>query len=294
MTIKEMEQFTGMNRANIRFYEAEGLITPQRQENGYRVYSQADGETLMKIRLLRYLGLSLEDVKAVQTGALSMEEALRRSLEVQEKSQSQLHRAMELTRQMLSCGVSYETLDAAVYLRQLESEEILQQDREKSGGHAWRRYYARYLDWLMYTYLSRLLLGQLDLDSSTMMFFLPLIMMLLLEPLQLSLFGTTVGKWVLGLRVQDLEERRLGYSAGLERTWTVLWEGQALRIPLVQYYFLYKSYEACEAGEYLPWEWDSEVTLKKGTSWRWVLFILVYIALFVLAVLQEVRMEGVL
>ena len=34
MTIKELEQEIGMDRANIRFYEKEGLIHPVRRKNG--------------------------------------------------------------------------------------------------------------------------------------------------------------------------------------------------------------------------------------------------------------------
>ena len=36
MTIKEIEQLSKMTRANIRFYEVQGLISPRRNENGYR------------------------------------------------------------------------------------------------------------------------------------------------------------------------------------------------------------------------------------------------------------------
>ena len=42
MTIREIEALSGMTRANIRFYESEGLLTPSRAENGYRDYSQSD------------------------------------------------------------------------------------------------------------------------------------------------------------------------------------------------------------------------------------------------------------
>ena len=42
MTIKEIEELSGMTRANIRFYEKEGLIKPQRDSNGYRNYSRDD------------------------------------------------------------------------------------------------------------------------------------------------------------------------------------------------------------------------------------------------------------
>ena len=38
MTIKEVEAHTGLARANIRYYESQGLISPVRRENGYREY----------------------------------------------------------------------------------------------------------------------------------------------------------------------------------------------------------------------------------------------------------------
>ena len=52
MTIKEIEELAGMPRANIRYYEAEGLLSPVRSENGYRDYSEEDLSILKKIKLL--------------------------------------------------------------------------------------------------------------------------------------------------------------------------------------------------------------------------------------------------
>ena len=41
MTIKEVEQRTGLPRSVVRFYEKEGLIAPRRgRENGYRDYQE--------------------------------------------------------------------------------------------------------------------------------------------------------------------------------------------------------------------------------------------------------------
>lgn len=53
MNIKEIEQRSGLTRANIRYYEQEGLLRPARQENKYRDYSDEDLETLLRIALLR-------------------------------------------------------------------------------------------------------------------------------------------------------------------------------------------------------------------------------------------------
>ena len=55
MTIKEIETLSGLPRANIRYYESEGLIAPKWAENGYREYSQADAEVLLRVKLLQAL-----------------------------------------------------------------------------------------------------------------------------------------------------------------------------------------------------------------------------------------------
>ena len=63
MTIKEVETLSGLPRANIRYYESEGLIAPKRAENGYREYSQADIDVLLRVKLLRALGLRIDTIK---------------------------------------------------------------------------------------------------------------------------------------------------------------------------------------------------------------------------------------
>ena len=52
MTIREIEDATGLPRANVRYYESLGLIHPARAANGYRDYRQEDLDTLLKIKLL--------------------------------------------------------------------------------------------------------------------------------------------------------------------------------------------------------------------------------------------------
>ena len=52
MNIKEIEERSGLTRANIRYYEQEGLLAPARRENKYRDYSEEDLETLLRIALV--------------------------------------------------------------------------------------------------------------------------------------------------------------------------------------------------------------------------------------------------
>ncbi len=66
MTIKEVEEQTGLTRSNIRFYEREKLIEPTRNDkNGYRDYSESDIKNIKKIAYLRTLEISIEDIRNI-------------------------------------------------------------------------------------------------------------------------------------------------------------------------------------------------------------------------------------
>ena len=76
MKIKQVEELVGITSKNIRFYESQGLLTPERAENGYREYHQKNIDTLKKIKLLRKLGVSVEEIKAVLNYDKTLEECL--------------------------------------------------------------------------------------------------------------------------------------------------------------------------------------------------------------------------
>ena len=69
MTIKEVEQRTGLPRSVVRFYEKEGLIAPRRGgENGYRDYQEEDVALLTRIAFLRSLDVPIADIARVLNG----------------------------------------------------------------------------------------------------------------------------------------------------------------------------------------------------------------------------------
>lgn len=62
MGIKEVEKQTGISSQNIRFYERQGLLSPERNpENGYRMYGEEEVEQLKRIKLFRKLDMPVED-----------------------------------------------------------------------------------------------------------------------------------------------------------------------------------------------------------------------------------------
>jgi len=74
MQIKEVEMLTGMTRANIRFYEKQGLLNETiRNEYNYRKYTQEDVCQLQRIKLLRQLEVPMEDIKEAKDDVSKME-----------------------------------------------------------------------------------------------------------------------------------------------------------------------------------------------------------------------------
>lgn len=70
MNIKEAEERTGLKAANIRYYEQEGLLHPERnRRNNYREYSQEDVEVLERIKMLRTLDVPLREIRKKDSAA---------------------------------------------------------------------------------------------------------------------------------------------------------------------------------------------------------------------------------
>ncbi|WP_223820883.1 MerR family transcriptional regulator [Bacillus sp. S3] len=60
-TIQQVADMTGLSKQVIRKWEERyGIIQPKRLENGYRIYSQQDVKTLLKVKLLSEQGHSLK------------------------------------------------------------------------------------------------------------------------------------------------------------------------------------------------------------------------------------------
>jgi len=63
MNIGIVSQKSGLPAKTIRYYEDIGLILPDRLDNGYRSYSEADSEKLRFLQRARSLGFSIEDCR---------------------------------------------------------------------------------------------------------------------------------------------------------------------------------------------------------------------------------------
>jgi len=175
-----------------------------------------------------------------------------------------------------------------------EIENLSGMDRANIGDelpqvyYPWRRYLARAFDGLIYAIFWAAFLAfvfhvnvvgrnnaEKFLDG-----FITTIMMLFLEPSLLHLFGTTPGKAVFGLRIENPDGSRLSYTDGLVRTWGVLSKGMGFNIPIYSIIRLFKSYNLCIANETQPWDESISYTIKDTKWYRGVIYVGATLATF--------------
>ena len=117
MKINQVEELVGITKKNIRFYEEQGLICPDRdRNNGYREYNLDDVKKLNQIKLLRRLEVPIEEIRKIQTGEITLIDCLDRHISHFTYKQGQLDIMKEMCKKMIDAETNLDNLDAEAYL----------------------------------------------------------------------------------------------------------------------------------------------------------------------------------
>jgi len=120
--INEVEKAVGITVKNIRFYESQGLLAPRRNSaNGYREYGEEEVAVLRQIKLMRKLGVPLEEIRQLQQGSLTLSDAMGRHLVSLSREKESVEQAMRLCLMLK---------DRQGTLSDLDAEEVLEQIRK--------------------------------------------------------------------------------------------------------------------------------------------------------------------
>ena len=126
MKINEVEALAGITKKNIRFYEDQGLLSPRRNaDNGYRDYSQEDIQVLLQIKLLRKLGVPIEEIRQMQSGSLTVGDGMRRHIVSLERDRANLDQSILLCQRLRSVNTPLAALDAESLLSEMS---VLEQE----------------------------------------------------------------------------------------------------------------------------------------------------------------------
>lgn len=266
MTIRETEDATGLPRANVRYYESLGLIHPARAANGYRDYRQEDLDTLLKIKLLRQLDCSLEDIQALEQGKRTLDQVLSEAGAALEKKEAETRHALELCRKLRADHPSWNDLQPERYLfwnppTSVELPSVADAVDDLGSRCPWRRFFARELDYTLCLTLWELFLC---LALKANIFSAPvwlnvlnvaiaLGLMCVLEGALLHFLGTTPGKALFGLRLTRSDGSYFSFWDGTFRTVRVIIYGLGLALPIVTLVTQIRAYRRCGRLEPQPW-----------------------------------------
>lgn len=124
MKIYQVEELVGITKKNIRFYEEQGLLCPERNpQNDYREYSLEDVRILEKIKLLRKLSIPIEEIKLLQKGKMSFVQSMSVQIERLENEHQNAEVMKELCIKIRDENQDLNSLNASSYLMEMEKME---------------------------------------------------------------------------------------------------------------------------------------------------------------------------
>jgi len=300
MRINELEDKTGLDRATIRYYEKEGMIIPLRHDNGYRDYSQEDLNTLTKIKLLRQLGMSLDQIRQLQQGSGDLQTAIQAQMQKLADLRDHSQRAIQICQLMRDDGATYINMDAEYYLRQLKTMAIqypqnaaLPSNEFKEvvwrEWHPAKRFLARMTDQLLMVlgivfFQAVILKTGLNTVMISPFSFLSYLLIIPFESICIHFFGATLGKYLFGIKIQDIDGSRLSLRDSFSRAWEVFHYGLGFGIPIWSIWRLYKSCQHYNEYE-MDWDYDCEVSYPTGLS-RFVATIITVILSIIMIIVS--------
>ena len=150
-----------------------------------------------------------------------------------------------------------------------------------------RRFFARYFDALtLYAILisavallARVRPFNLIIVMGIPLLFVHFLLILIIEPVFVHKWGTTPGKWLMGLSISDWDDCYPTLELSQRRTWGAVLHGQGLTIPILAQVFNKKAYDRIKANDPLEWEYDTTQVCDTPRRWKEVLAAVLAVAM---------------
>lgn len=282
MDINALAERTGLSKENILFYERKSYISPERDEKGFSIYSEKDAEALLKVKLLRAVYVSRGDTGKILKGKKTLQQVIKKKITELSSTVERMKPAYDTIAMMIKDEADFSTIDAAKYLEYLESasedgymREVLLEDRNRTDSSSWARYFARGIDFTIWTMLELLILpggffaiinenSATGFISSVVFGLIELAVIIFVEPLFITMFKTTPGKAVFGIRIQHEDGSALSYMEAVKRTLNLAFYGLGFGIPFVSLITMISSYSKYSHGEESVWNVKSGAVMDYG------------------------------
>lgn len=120
MLINEVESKVGLSKKSIRYYEANNLLTINRDtKNDYRDFSEQDILILRKIKFLRELGVPIKDLKMLKENKLSLNDCIIDRMKQIKNEQENYQKTLDMCNEILKNNDTYENIDITKYFMEI-------------------------------------------------------------------------------------------------------------------------------------------------------------------------------
>jgi DNA-binding transcriptional MerR regulator len=94
-TVNKLAKISGISARTLRYYNQIGLLSPERTENNYRIYTGEQVDKLQQILFYKELGVSLNEIKILLEDGYYREKALQNHLSELRKRKTQIDKLIE-------------------------------------------------------------------------------------------------------------------------------------------------------------------------------------------------------
>ena len=165
----------------------------------------------------------------------------------------------------------------------------------KASLRPWSRYFAKSIDSVILFFIAGALFlgGEWLVGSDSLfmfvLFILAAVVFFALEAIQISKFGTTVGKFMFGITVFKQNGQLLSFDESLKRTF-LSWLRSGFGIPLVSLIMYIYQYNKLMENNITSWDKELKVLVKcpEVKAWKWLVFVPIW---FVLLVAQYIAVQ---
>ncbi|MBR5178215.1 MAG: RDD family protein [Lachnospiraceae bacterium] len=172
------------------------------------------------------------------------------------------------------------------YAKPLRARERIN-NGEKTCPHPFRRFAARILDTTLVTLIGGAILRlgfRVNVGISlSMVAYCEIIFWLfemMIEPLLLTTFGTTPGKFIMGIKIRDMKTKnKLELKQAYIRALKLAWQGFGFMIPIYTVFKRVMSFMRCKVDDTMPWDNGIDVELVDEAPARIALVIIAIVLL---------------
>ena len=145
--IKELAELSGVSARTLRYYDQIGLLKPERQEdNGYRLYGEAQVDRLQQILFYRQLGMPLEEIRRTLDSAdYDRSQALEAHLVLLRQQQEELNAVIRNVEKTI-CSLKGECSMSDKEKFEGFKQELIRKNNEQYGEEVIAKYGKENLD----------------------------------------------------------------------------------------------------------------------------------------------------